>query len=423
MNILDILILVIAFGYFSKRKNQRATHVLINTATIITGYLIGFFISVNVVSSWDFDIDKGIVAPLLMFGSAIFFRVTLEIVRYIIRQIKNDNAIPAPEVTPSYKNIDLRLEGYSQNQKTDAGKKPEKETLSFDLLNKRFAVTCKVLSLIAFIYIMTQTLFYIPIQMVQFTIQGSGSMMAVSRLLPESAISIYGKQYSPSEFVAGRLDYDFDLSGSGEFKSAVSKTSDSIVRILTEKCVGSSGSSGSGSVIAPGLVVTNQHVINGSSAIFIVDHNGSYPATIVSIDKDHDIAIIYSKYLDTKSQPIVVSSDIAGMGSDAISVGYPSANDGKFSTLVAKIGYNSASSLNTKLDSTTTFLLNRGLGPGASGGPVLNKKGEIIGMNVAQGSDGLIAINASLIQKEINKAILLPLPAFSLMCEYTARSY
>ncbi|MDP3443761.1 MAG: hypothetical protein Q8T08_12950, partial [Ignavibacteria bacterium] len=60
---------------------------------------------------------------------------------------------------------------------------------------------------------------------------------------------------------------------------------------------------------------------------------------------------------------------------------------------------------------------------GASGGPVLNKKGEIIGMNVAQGSDGLIAINASLIQKEINKAKLLPLPAFSLMCEYTARSY
>ncbi|MDP3441859.1 MAG: serine protease [Ignavibacteria bacterium] len=332
MNILDILILVVVFGYFSKRKNQRATHVLINAATIIAGYLIGFFISVNVVSSWDFDIDKGIVAPMLMFGLAFLFRMMLEIMRYIVRQIKNDNAIPVSEVAPVYKSINLRLEGYNQHQKTDAGKKPEKEKMSFGLLNKRFAVLCKILSLIAFIYIMSQTLFYIPIQMVQFTIQGSGSLMAAARLLPESAISVYGKQYSPNEFVAGKLDYSFDLSGSGEFKSVVNNVSESIVRIITEKCVGSSGSSGSGSVIAPGLAVTNQHVINGSSAIFIVNHNGSYPATIVSIDKDHDIAIIYSKYLDTKSRPIVVSSDIADMGSDAISVGYPSTNDGKFST-------------------------------------------------------------------------------------------
>lgn len=421
MNILDVIILIVTARYLIKKKNRRFVHTFLNSVAVLSGYLIGFFISIAITRDMEFYIDKGVVALLLMFNLAILLRVMLAIVRRIVGIFREPVEAVVDEA-PVYKNTNIRLEGNILVTKDNHNPELKRKLSTFEKLNKWLAIPYRFVFFIVSIYIMSQTLFYIPIQLFQFTIQGSGLMMASAQILPDSGLSEMAKQFNQNEFVKGRIDYKLDFAGSGEFRNAVMQVSPSIVQILTSKCGGFTGGMGSGSVIAPGLVVTNKHVVNGSSSIFIVNHYGSYPATIISIDSDHDIAIIYSKYLDTNSQPIKLSSTGAVVGQDAVSVGYPSDTEGKFSSIVGEIKNNSVKSLNTKLDSSTTFLLTKGLGPGSSGGPVLNSNGEIIGMNVA-GGGGLIAINADLINKSIEKAKAFPFPAFSLMCEYTARSY
>lgn len=422
MNILDILILIVAFRYLVKKKNRRFVHVFINSVAVSAGYLVGFLISLNITRAMEFDVDKGATALIFMFGFAVLFKIPVAIVRKIVLHIRKSKQPVIVDTTPIYKNTNLRLEGDTQYAKVETETVPKQKLFSFEHFNNWLAIPYKIIFLMLSIYVMSQTLFYIPIQWIQFTVQGSAAMMFSTRMLPDSNISNLAKQYSPNEFVLGKLSYDLDFSASGDFKQIVSSLSPSIVRLVTQKCGGFSGGSGSGSLIAPGLVITNQHVVSGASSIFIINQNGRYPATIVSIDKDHDIAVVYSKYLDTKSRPIELSNEGALIGSDAVSVGYPSASEGRFSTVVGKIGYNSVNSLNTKLGPSTTFLLDKGLGAGSSGGPVLNKEGKIIGMNVA-GSTGVIAINSDLLKAATEKAKSLPIPAFSLMCEYTSYLY
>jgi len=422
VNILDILILIVGFRYLVKKKNRRFVHVFINSVAVSAGYLVGFLISLDITKGMEFDVDKGATALVFMFGFAVLFKIPVAIVRKIVLRIRKSKQVVVIDTTPVYKNTDLRLEGDTQYSKAEQVPVVKQKLLSFEHFNSWLTIPYKIMFLILSIYIMSQTLFYIPIQWIQFTIQGSAAMMLSARILPDSNISEMAKQFSPNEFNLGKLSYDFDFSGSGDFKQVVSNASPSIVRLITQKCGGFSGGSGSGSLIAPGLVVTNQHVVSGASAIYVINQNGRYPATTVSIDKDHDIAIVYSKYLDKKSQPIEISTGGALIGSDAVSVGYPSASEDRFSTVVGKVKYNSVNSLNTKLGPSTTFLLDKGLGAGSSGGPVLDKSGKIIGMNVA-GSTGVIAINADLLKDAIEKAKNLPIPAFSLMCEYTSYLY
>lgn len=419
MNILDIFILIVALRYLIKKKDRRFVHTFLNSVAVLSGYLVGFYVSLDFTRGMEFDVDKGTVALLLMINLAILFRILLGIVRFIVSQLKKQTRTTVNNI-PIYQNNDIRLEGDDQIAKQPV--KQEVKVSIFEKVNKWLAIPYRFTFFVIAIYVMSQTLFYIPIQWFQFTVQGSGFMMASARLLPDSGLSESAKQFVKNEFISGRIDYNLDFSGSGQFKDVVSSLSPSIVKIVSQKCGGFSGGTGSGSLIAPGLVVTNKHVIAGSSSIFIVNQYGSYPATPVSIDNDHDIAIIYSKYLDTNSEPIKLSTTGARIGQEAVTVGYPSATEGKFSSIVGKVQYNNVESLNTKLDSTTTFLLSNGLGAGSSGGPVLNSSGEIIGMNVA-GGGGLIAINSSLINQSIEKAKSLPIPAFSLVCEYTARTY
>ena len=143
------------------------------------------------------------------------------------------------------------------------------------------------------------------------------------------------------------------------------------------------GGTGSGSIIdASGLVLTNHHVVKGAQRIFVTIFDGTnYPAEIVGIDPENDLAVIRfdpaGKSLPTV--PFGSSADVV-VGQKAIALGNPF---GLERTLTTGVISGLKRPLATQEGFTMRELMqtDAAINPGNSGGPLLNGHGEMIGIN------------------------------------------
>lgn len=143
---------------------------------------------------------------------------------------------------------------------------------------------------------------------------------------------------------------------------------------------------GSGFFIsAEGLIVTNYHVIKDASIITVSLHDGSvYEAQLVGSDDENDIAVI--KITPTAGADISTlafgDSDSLLVGQKVIAIGNPFGYD---RTMVTGI----ISGLSRPIrDESGKVLLgmvqtSAPINPGNSGGPLLNTKGQVIGLNTS----------------------------------------
>lgn len=398
MYILDIVIILISVRFFINRKNSSFLYYFINSLALFGGYILGLVASITVTKDMTNYAQIGKVALSLMFGTAILFRLGTAIIRKIIKSKVSTNK---SSITTKAHSID-----------------------------KRLALPYKILMSLISIFLLSQTLFYTPLELAQSLAQGSGLIMTAARIFPDTVISDMAKKLSANQFEKLKLPYDkgpikeIDTSKAGEFKSVVDRIAPSIVRIAASRCgfAGYDGVGGSGSFVGKGLVITNQHVINGASSIYIVNKNGTYPAVPIVIDEDHDIAVLYSKYIDSPAIPI--NPNLPEIGTKVMSIGYPGSNNQNFSLITSTIKSNDTfKSWQHKLDTTNTFSLAEGLGAGSSGGPVINLSGEIIGINAASSGMDLTVIKGDIAQKVVNEANIKLFPAFSPICAYDARTY
>jgi S1-C subfamily serine protease len=139
-----------------------------------------------------------------------------------------------------------------------------------------------------------------------------------------------------------------------------------------------------------GHIVTNNHVINGATAIQVTFPDGiAVSATVVGADPDSDLAVIKVNPADHELKPVVMGdSDALKVGQRAIAIGTPF---GLESTLTA--GVISAVGRDLPVDSGSSTAINyripdviqtdAPINPGNSGGPLLNGSGEVIGVNSA----------------------------------------
>lgn len=160
---------------------------------------------------------------------------------------------------------------------------------------------------------------------------------------------------------------------------------DSFLQIQTRE------GSGSGSVLdKAGLILTNQHVIDGAREISVRMFNGlSYPAALVGQDPDTDIAILKIDAPAEELFPIEWGdSQPLRVGQRIYAIGNPFGLERTMSTGMI-------SSLNRQIPSEqrrtmrSLIQLDASLNQGNSGGPLLNTSGQLIGMNTAiMSSDG-----------------------------------
>ena len=137
---------------------------------------------------------------------------------------------------------------------------------------------------------------------------------------------------------------------------------------------------GSGFVISDdGLIVTNNHVVDGATSVTVKFADGSeYEATVVGADPLTDIALLD---IDASGLSTVAfgSSEEVRVGDEVIAVGNPFGLGGTVTT-----GIVSAKDRNINAGPFDEFIqTDAAINRGNSGGPLFNDQGEVIGVNTA----------------------------------------
>ena len=145
---------------------------------------------------------------------------------------------------------------------------------------------------------------------------------------------------------------------------------------------------GTGVIItANGYIVTNAHVIYdteyntglASSISVIVNEEDRYDAEVIGYDTDYDLAVLKINANDLAAAEFG-NSDELNLGQDVIAIGNPLGFD-LMNTVTGGIvsGLNRQITINEK--SMTLIQTDAAINSGNSGGPLINKKGQVIGIN------------------------------------------
>jgi len=185
---------------------------------------------------------------------------------------------------------------------------------------------------------------------------------------------------------------------SADFSAIVDDVLQSVVSVQTN--VGQ----GSGAIIdRKGYIVTNVHVISGASTIRAVTYSGNaYNAnTIVGYDSNADIAVLKIDASGLKALSFG-NSDNVKVGEKVIAAGNPAG-------LAFTVTEGIVSAFRTGENNIRYIQTDVPINPGNSGGPLINAKGEIIGINnfkISGGFEGLgFAISSDNVRSVANKII------------------
>ncbi|MDZ7261954.1 MAG: trypsin-like peptidase domain-containing protein, partial [candidate division KSB1 bacterium] len=140
---------------------------------------------------------------------------------------------------------------------------------------------------------------------------------------------------------------------------------------------------GTGSFVSPkGLILTNHHVAGGASKIEVLLPNGSrYTARLIGTDPKTDLAVI--KISTKEPLPYVTfgDSDKVEVGEWVVAIGHPRGLDQTVTQGIVSAKHRRGI---TDPNSYQDFLqTDAAINPGNSGGPLLNLRGEVIGVNAA----------------------------------------
>lgn len=250
--------------------------------------------------------------------------------------------------------------------------------------------------------------------------------------LPEPPINLEAQTQTPSTSSAP-ISISSNIETYELIPIIAEKASNAVVKIdISKVSYGRIVSSGFGSgfiVSEDGYILTNNHVVENADTIKVTLKNGKkYDGKVVGTDSLSDIAVIT---INAKKLPTLTlgDSDKARVGETVIAIGNPLGYDytvtvGVISGIQREITPPSSSEtpelpfpfffpyLETEQTATTPMVgviqTDAPINPGNSGGPLINLKGEVIGINFMIESDaqGLgFAVSSNVAKKVMNEII------------------
>jgi S1-C subfamily serine protease len=150
--------------------------------------------------------------------------------------------------------------------------------------------------------------------------------------------------------------------------------------------------SGSGFIInANGQILTNSHVVNGADTVTVKLKDGrTFKGRVQGEDPVTDVAVVK---IDANNLPVIAlgNSDVLQPGEAVIAIGNPLGLDNTVTSGIISATGRSASDIGASDKRVDYLQTDAAINPGNSGGPLLNIRGEVIGMNTAiiRGAQGL----------------------------------
>jgi len=162
------------------------------------------------------------------------------------------------------------------------------------------------------------------------------------------------------------------------------KSEESVVQVNVLRSE-SDGGMGSGFVYSEdGYIITNQHVVRDAQKVTVTFLDGeAYIGDVVGRDRDLDIAVVKVNPSNTYIQPIKIGdSSKLKVGEKIAAIGNPFGLSGSMTSgIVSQIGrllpQESGYSIPDVIQTDAA------INPGNSGGPLINMKGEVVGINTA----------------------------------------
>ena len=135
-----------------------------------------------------------------------------------------------------------------------------------------------------------------------------------------------------------------------------------------------------------GHILTNNHVVQGAQAINVILDNGeTFPATLIGSDLNTDTAVVRID-ADGLKPARLGDSTMVEIGEDVIAIGHalglaggPTVSKG----VVSALGRSLETDARTQTTIVDLIQTDASINPGNSGGPLVNDRGEVIGINTA----------------------------------------
>ncbi|WP_207211158.1 HhoA/HhoB/HtrA family serine endopeptidase [Leptolyngbya sp. Cla-17] len=166
---------------------------------------------------------------------------------------------------------------------------------------------------------------------------------------------------------------------------------------------------GSGFIIrSNGLIVTNAHVVSGADTVTVTMKDGrELRGRVLGADSLTDVAVVK---VEATNLPTVVMGDSERLkpGEWAIAIGNPLGLDNTVTVGIISATGRSSSEVRVPDKRVNFIQTDAAINPGNSGGPLLNQRGEVIGVNTAiiGGAQGLgFAIPINTAQKIADQLI------------------
>ena len=130
-----------------------------------------------------------------------------------------------------------------------------------------------------------------------------------------------------------------------------------------------------------GHIISNHHVIEGCDTTKLTFKGKEVVADVLAVDKMNDLAILKANLIPNKVYSVAIED--AGLLEDIIIAGYPL---GKKVSAAIKTSKGSVTALAGYGDNYSEFQTDAALNQGNSGGPIMNQKGNVVGVAKSTGT-------------------------------------
>jgi serine protease Do len=150
-----------------------------------------------------------------------------------------------------------------------------------------------------------------------------------------------------------------------------------------------------------GLILTNNHVVGRHTPVVLLQDDGEYESRLIARDPDVDLALLSIDATNlTPLKPAPVSPRVGEM---VFAFGHPW---GQRNTVTRGIVSALVTAQNRRGEKLPVVRSDAPLAPGNSGGPLVNAKGEVIGINaMIIGGDQSVSISSSVASDFVKRAL------------------